>query len=143
MLYNSTTKGLGFTLLELMIVIGVVGILAAIAIPIYNNYSKKAYYSELIKATAPFKHGVEECYQFTQNLSTCASGQNSVPASITSSTGTIIGSISVSNGVITAIPQNQKGIVSTDTYVLTPTASNQGVIIWAASGGGITQGYTK
>ena len=52
----------GFTLIELMIVIAIIGILAAIAIPAYQNYVKKAAYSEVISAMTSYKTAVDVCY---------------------------------------------------------------------------------
>lgn len=57
----NTTKQSGFTLIELMIVIAIIGILAAIAIPQYQTYTMKAKYSEVISATGPYKTGFELC----------------------------------------------------------------------------------
>jgi type IV pilus assembly protein PilA len=49
----------GFTLIELMIVVAIIGILAAIAIPAYQNYTLKAKFTEIVNATAPIKLAID------------------------------------------------------------------------------------
>ena len=134
-------KSKGFTLIELMITIGIVGILAAIALPAYQNYSRRAYYSEVVQATGPYTVGVAECYQNLGTLTGCNAGSNNIPAAITSATGAVA-TLAVANGVVTVTPVAQNGIVATDTYVLTPTVVNN-TLTWASSGGGVTNGYAK
>ena len=56
-----TARHKGFTLIELMIVIAIIAILATIAIPSYQNYTKKAAVSELLQAAAPYKGDIELC----------------------------------------------------------------------------------
>ncbi len=133
----------GFTLIELMIVIAIVGILAAVALPAYQNYTKRAAYSEVIAAMSNVKVGVNECYQLTAALANCDAGSNGVPSDVTAVADGALASIETSNGVITATPNAYKGIAATDTCLLTPTADsgNSAYLDWDYSGACVTNGY--
>jgi type IV pilus assembly protein PilA len=127
-------KGLGFTLIELLIVIAIVAILAIIAVPVYLSYTKKAYFTEVINATAPYKLAVEQCYQAqggsTGALANCNPGTNGVPANAGASGN--VGSVTVASGVVTGTGGGTNGVTGV-TIILTPTATN-GVLIWSTSG---------
>jgi len=134
----------GFTLIELLIAIAIVGILAAIGIPSYQSYTRKAHYTEIVQASSPYKLGIEECYQVNGGLDVCKAGTNGVPQNISSGDGVgLVDSILVTDtGIITITPKSQYGIKDTDTYILTPTEENN-QLVWVASGGGVTNGYAN
>src|SRR5450830_1812383 len=51
----------GFTLVELMVVVAIIGILMIVALPAYNNYSTKSKFTEVVLATAPTKTAIATC----------------------------------------------------------------------------------
>lgn len=139
----------GFTLIELMIVIAIIGILAAIAIPAYQNYIKRAAYTEITAGMAPIKTAINVCYASTVDLGECDTAAligETLPSAGTKALKSI--ALTADTAAITATPNAYKGIVAGDTCVFTPTeetvaTKKTGRLTWAYSGACVDNGYVK
>lgn len=130
----SADRGRGFTLIELMLVIAIIGILAAVIIPAYQNHLKKEKFAEVIAAGVAAKPAVETCMQQLNSSAGCDGGAHGIPADAAGNPGKYVASVSVKNGVVTVVPQAKDGLLATDTYILTPTPGAPVKWTTAASG---------
>lgn len=118
-----------FTLIELMIVVAIIAILATIAIPTYNNYTKKAAMSELLQAATSYKSDVEICIYNKGKATGCDANSNGIQVAKADNNTKYVQSVSVSNGIITVKGKNALDNVS---YRMTPTFTNN-VMAWTTA----------
>jgi len=137
----------GFTLIELMIVVAIIGILAAVAIPQYADYTQRTKLSGGIAGIVSYKTAVAMCFQEQGTVTGCDHGTNGIPATIaaTDNGATInyVDAVTVADGVIDV---TTTGLASDGSTLLAvqfdPTASaaaGDAALNWALSGNGCTE----
>jgi len=118
----------GFTLIELMIVVAIIGILAAVAIPAYMDYTVRAKVSEVILAASSGKVPVAEWFQTKAAMPTAAE------VVLSTQTSKYVSALSWDGAAITATARATGSTADGATVTLTPADAGGGVLNWTCAG---------
>ena len=130
-------KHQGFTLIELMIVVAIIGILAAVAIPAYQDYTTRARVIEGVNLASAAKLAVSESVLITHSLpkKQTETGYETPPATAN------VASVSISDKTAVIVVMYTEAVGKKSSLILTPTLHPTGDVSWACDGGTLAPKY--
>lgn len=134
---TSMKKGVqkGFTLIELMIVVAIIGILAAVALPAYQDYTVRAKVSEVVLAASACRTSISEYVQSATSMPTAANGFG---CESTSAASKYVASVTTSTaGVVTVTAQGIPQLGSNTVLTLIPSTSDTSGTVVAPTAGSV------
>jgi type IV pilus assembly protein PilA len=134
----------GFTLIELMIVVAIIGILAAIAIPAYQDYTIRAQVTEGLNLASDLKASIGEAYNSSGTGTGISTGTGGLPATAADKRGKYVSQILVTNGTIAiTFGEQANAKILGDILTLVPGTNDNDDIVWYCGGAGtnLTEKY--